>query len=88
MGDGLESKLAVGVDVARAVVAKGLGPTAGVVVSGGAVECAVGVELMVEQSDAAFDATAARVQPITQQSRTWPLGIGLLLGVYAYPVRL
>ena len=88
MGHGLEGKVPVSIDVARTVVGKGLGPAPSFVVADGAVECAVGMKLVVEQPDATFDATAARVQPVTQRRRTWLLGVGPLFRMHANPVLL
>ena len=61
MSHGLEGKVLVGVHVARAVVTKSFGPAASVIVTDSAVERAIRVKLVVEQPDAAFDATAAGV---------------------------
>lgn len=50
-----------GIDVARAIVRKDLGPTSGVVMADATIECLFGIELLAEESDASLDLTSAGV---------------------------
>lgn len=59
MGNGFEGKLVFGVDVSRAIVAQGLGPSTRVVVADCSIVCALCMKLMVEQADAPFDTAPA-----------------------------
>jgi hypothetical protein len=88
VGDRLERELSVRIDVARGVVGEGLSPAPGVIVSDSAVERAACMKLVAEQPNTALDATAAGVEPVTQECRTWFSGVRLLLGMHVNPLYL
>ncbi len=80
MRHGLGGKFPGGVDMTGDVVREHLGPAAGVVVLGAAAERASGMELRVEEPDAALDAAPALLEPLLCPGRVLELPVGSALG--------